>query len=813
MRSRITVLVLKPMHFRLTGRASSKIKKVMVKVLLSTTRRCRVVVLSPRLLAVAGLLLLFSCAESTDRARRTAMARGQKFYSKGDYAAAEIQFERSIQKDANFGEAWLWLGRTEERLDKFSPALDSLKQAVTLMPDQDAPLIELGNLLLVEYAGSPRRPAELDKQISAIADQLLAKNSESFEGTRLRGLLAAAENDPATAVPLLEKANRLKPGDAGAITGLVESLIRLGQKERAEKIALEFLSQRPDYGPLYTMLGQYYVQWGRIADAEAILRRKVAKNPNYGLYRLELARFYSRRGRKNEEREVLDIMAGDPKNFPQAHVDIGDYYMESRNWDEARRAFTLGTQKDPKSAIVYWKRLVRVALAMNDRSSAEQLLDQILKQQPGDRDSQASLSDLQMASGDPRRRALAISGFKKLVDAVPENPSYHYQYAEALRLDGQTELARAQYLLTLQKQPANLAALENLADISIRGQAIDDAERYADRALSLDPGNVRVSLVKTAALASKGRFDETRSILNSLARQHPDLREAQLQLALLDVEEKHYAEAETRFRKYYVPGKGDVRSIEGLVAVFRAQKRLDRAIVLLKQDLEKGPQYDQVRLLLAEVAHETGNNDLAVEQYRQLQRNQPGSPAIALQLGVACQEQGDLNCAIEELERAKKMSPGTAATWGYLGKALEDAGRKPEAVASYEQSLRLDQRNPFVMNNLAYLLADTSGDLNEALKLAGDAVRQSPGNAAFNDTLGWVYFKKKDFQSAIHVFEGARDRSPEAVDYRIHLGRAFLASGNPGRARSELEAALRLPATPQERRMIADLLRDSVGNR
>jgi tetratricopeptide (TPR) repeat protein len=785
----------------------------MVKVRPLTTRRCRVVFLSPRLLAVAGLLLLFSCAESTDRARRTALSRGQKFYSKADYAAAEIQFERSIQKDANFGEAWLWLGRTEERLGKLTPALDSLKQAVTLMPGQDAPLIELGNFLLVAYAGNPRRPAELYKQISAIADQLLAKDNESFEGTKLRGLLAASGNDPATAVPLLEKANRLKPGDAGAVTGLVESLVRLGQKERAEKMALEFLSRRPDYGPLYTMLGQYYAQWGRTGDAEAILRRKVAKNPKNGLYRIELARFYNRAGRNPEARGVLDTMAGDPKNFPQAYVDIGDYYMESRNWDEARRAFTLGAQKDPKSAILYWRRLVRVALAMNDRSSAEQLLDQILKKQPDDRDSQAALADLQMASGDPRKRTLAVSGFRKLVEAVPDNPGYHYQYAEALRLDGKTDPARAQYLLTLQRQPTNLTALENLADISIRSQAIDDAERYADRALSLDPGNVRVSLVKSAALASKGRFDETRSILSSLARQHPDLREAQLQLALLDVEEKHYAEAEARFRKYYVPGKGDARSLEGLVAVFRAQKRLDRAIVLLKQDLEKGPQYDQVRLLLAEVAYETGNYDLAVEQYRQLQRNQPGSPAIALQLGVACQAQGDLDCAIEEFERAKKMSPGTAATWGYLGKALEDAGRKPEAVASYQQSLRLDQRNPWVMNNLAYLLADTSGDLNEALKLAGDAVRQSPGNAAFNDTLGWVYFKKRDFKSAIHVFEGARDRRPEAVDYRIHLGQAFLASGDPARARSELEAALRLPATPQERRMIADLLRDSVGNR
>jgi len=775
----------------------------------TTKRRKRVLLLLRSLLAAAAMFFLCSCGESASRA----FARGQQFYGKGNYAEAEIQFEKAIQRDANSGQAWLWLGRTLERQGQLAPALVSLKQAVILMPGQDAPLVEMGNFLLVSYVGNPRRPTDLYKQISAIADQLLTNDGESFEGTKLRGFLAASDNDVETAVSLLEKANRLEPGEAGVVSALFESLIRSGQKERAEKVALDFLSQKPDYGPLYTMLGQYYEQSGRKADAEAILKTKIAKNPKDGLYRIELARFYSRAGGAAEARAVLDKMTGDPKNFPQGHLDAGDFYVESRNWLEARREYTMGAQGDQKPGSPWLKRLVRVALATNDRSSAEQFLEQILKQQPDDRDSQAALADLQMASGDPHKRALAIAGFRKLVEAVPDNGGYHYQYAEALRLNGQPDLARVEYLSTVQRQPGNLPALETLADLSIRAEAVDDALRYADRALALDPGNVRVSLVKSAALASKGRLDETRSILSNLARQHPDLREAQLQLALLDVEEKHYPEAEARFRKYYVPGKGDARSLEGLVEVYRAQKHLDRAIVLLKQDLEKGPQYDKVRLLLARAASEAGNLDLAVEQYEQLARNQPGSPAIALQLGVACQTKGDLDCAIDELERAKKLAPGTAATWGYLGKALEDAGRKAEAVASYHQSLQLDQRNPWVMNNLAYLLADTSGDLNEALKLAGNAVRQNPGDAAFNDTLGWVYLKKKDFQSAIHVFESARDRSPAAIDYRIHLGQALLASGNRNQARAELETALRLPATPRERKEIEDLLRNGIGNR
>ena len=765
------------------------------------------------LLAVTSLIFLVSCAQNKDKARSTAMSRGQQYFQKGGYADAEIQFEKAIQNDPKFGQAWLWLGRTEERLGNSAAAIQTLKEAATRMPGQDAPLIELGNLLLVGFAGNPRHPVELYKQISEIADQLLSRNRESFDGAKLRGILAASENDSAAAVSLLEKANRQKPGDGGVVTALFESLIRSGEKEKAEKMALEFLNQRPDYGPLYTMLAEYYMRAGRKGDAEALIKSKVARNPKDGLYRIELAGFYSRAGRAAEMRAVLDGMAGDPENFPKAHLDAGDFYMGNRDWEDARREFTLGAQKDPKSGSLWLKRLLRVALAGNDHSSAESLLDQILKKEPNDRESQAVRADLQMASGDPGKRALAVSTFKKLVEAVPGNARYHYEYAEALRVSGQTELARAQYLQTIQWQPDHLAALENLADLSIRAQAIDDALMYADRVLAIDRGNVRASLVKSAALATQGKFDATRSILEALANRHPDVREAQLQLALLEVEEKLYPQAEARFRKYYVPGKGDSRSLEGLVELYRAQKQLDRAVVLLRQDLEKGPQFDQVRLLLARVAAEAGNYDLAVEQYRLLEQKQPGSTTIALQLGVVCQTKGDLNCAIGEFERAKQLAPRNALAWGFLGKAQEDARRRPEAIASYHKSLQLDGRDPWIMNNLAYLLADTEGDLNEALKLAANAVRQNPGNAAFNDTLGWVYLKKGDFRSAIHVFEGARDRSPNAVDFRIHLGQALLASGDRNHARSELETALRLPVTPQERSAIEVLLRNSTGNR
>jgi Flp pilus assembly protein TadD len=755
---------------------------------------------------VISLLLLQSCAHNADKAKRMALQAGEEFLQKGRYPDAEIQFRKALQEDPRFGEGYLWLGRAEERQGNDPVAAAAFRQAASRMPGEVAPKVELGHVLLVAYLANPSHPAELYKEISAISEELLARDQNSFDGVRLKAFLATSDTDTSKAVEYFEKANHLRPDQPDVVTALCESLMRAGSKDRAETLARDFLKKQPAHGPLYSMLYDYYSQAGRLQDAEAILRSKVANNPTEGLYRIELARHYIRSGKAAEASHLLDQLLGDQKAFPQARLDVGDFYMEQKDWARARQLYAEGAQNDGKRKVTYLQRVVRADIAMNDRASAQSTLDQILKAQPDDPETQASRAALRMASNDPAQRKLAISEFKALVDRLPQEVNYRYQYAEALRTDGQSEAARQQYLAVVQQQPGNLAALQILADLSIREQRLDEALTYANRILSVRPGDVRASLVRSGALAAERRFVETRSVLTALSKEHADLREVQLQLALLDVEQKHYPEAEARFRKYYTPGKGDVRSLEGLVEVYRAQNRLDQAVALLKQDIEKGPQFNDVRALLARTAAQTGMKELAVSEYEQLARAQPDSGPVALQLGLAYQTNDNLSRAIGEFERAKKLAPQVASVHAFLGKALADAGRKNEAIASFRQSLALDNRNPWVMSKLAFLLAET-GDTDAAMKLAQSAVHDLPSDTSLLDTLGFIYMKKKDFSSAIHTFQDVVDKRPKDAGFRTHLGEALLASGDLSKGRLELQTAASLPATASDRSRIQALLR------
>ena len=195
-------------------------------------------------------VMLLACGHNADKAKRVDLQSGERFYQKGKYADAEIQFRKAIQEDPRFGEAYLWLGRTARERGNYGVARDGFQQAAALMTGQDAPTIELMNLLLMAYVGDPARPRELYRQIVPLSEVLLSENADSFDGIRVKGYLAMLDGKFIEAVDYFQKANRIKPDEADVNTAWVESLLLGGQTGQAEEIARQFLRRKPACGPV-----------------------------------------------------------------------------------------------------------------------------------------------------------------------------------------------------------------------------------------------------------------------------------------------------------------------------------------------------------------------------------------------------------------------------------------------------------------------------------------------------------------------------------------------------------------------------------
>jgi tetratricopeptide (TPR) repeat protein len=144
-----------------------------------------------------------------------------------------------------------------------------------------------------------------------------------------------------------------------------------------------------------------------------------------------------------------------------------------------------------------------------------------------------------------------------------------------------------------------------------------------------------------------------------------------------------------------------------------------------------------------------------------------------------------------------------------LSSVYANSNRQAHAEAELTACLKIDPNNATVNNDLAYMCADQNKNLAEAevmirkaieldrknrqwlLKLGPNADKETHDNACYIDTLGWVLFRRGDFNAARLQLEYAGSL-PDGDDPVIweHLGEVFTALHMPDRARQAWQKAL-----------------------
>jgi tetratricopeptide (TPR) repeat protein len=141
-----------------------------------------------------------------------------------------------------------------------------------------------------------------------------------------------------------------------------------------------------------------------------------------------------------------------------------------------------------------------------------------------------------------------------------------------------------------------------------------------------------------------------------------------------------------------------------------------------------------------------------------------------------------------------------------LGLVLDTASRKPEARQVYEATLKLDPNNAVVLNNLAFLMAETGGDLDDALTKAQRAKQLLPNLYEISDTLGWIYLKKNLPDNAIDIFKNLVAKEANHSTYHYHLGMAYSQKGDKTRALDQFREALKYNPSKEEKDEIQRLI-------
>ena len=189
-----------------------------------------------------------------------------------------------------------------------------------------------------------------------------------------------------------------------------------------------------------------------------------------------------------------------------------------------------------------------------------------------------------------------------------------------------------------------------------------------------------------------------------------------------------------------------------------------------------------------------------------MDKNSRDRGPVYLQLGEVYRRKGDDPSAIASLQKAREIMPENSIVLTTLALTFDHSGKTPEARQIYEAAIKLDPSNGVALNNLAFLLAEHNGDLDEALTKGTRAKQLMPNLAEVSDTLGWIYLKKYLSDDAVKIFSDLVTNHPNESTYRYHLAMALHQKGDKPRAIKECQEALKNNPSKEERQKIQDLL-------
>lgn len=741
---------------------------------------------------LAGIVLLLVLFLGSCRSARSYLERGNAAFDRGNFEEAALHYRNATHKDPELGEAYYKAALAELKQNKAAEALQDLQQAVRLMPDNEAVRTELADLLLGSFLGNPKRPQFLYDLLVKYSQKWLKHDPNSIQGLRIQGYLAMLERRPEEAVERFRRAYESNPRDQKMTLSLMNALVRNNQPAEAEKIGLAFIASDRTAAEVYDELYRLYTSTNRSGDAANILTRKVSGNPQKGEYVLQLASFYSLAHNKPEMEKAMQIFLANPGGDPKVHLKAGDFYAATGEWAAALDQYTVGMASEVQDKTDYQDRIARVLLLEDKKPEALRILSEVLNQKPEDKEALALRAGLLLASGGSEKSREALQQFQSLVEKNPDNTFLRFALSKALLETGNLAGARTELQQLVQKNPDFLDAQVSLADVLDRMGSFAEAVEHAETAMEIDPRNFRAQMLLGTCLLQAGDLDRAATVLGNLSRQVPDSVDVRIQIARLDMQKKSFADAEAGYNKILKSNPGEVRAIAGLVDIDLARKHPEQALARLHQELNRSQGSPQILYLTAVTAVRCGKFSEAIDDLQRLADKTPGSIDPQIELANVLRLRGDYPRAIDTLRKAALLQPKDPRPNTMLSTLLEMDNQHQEAKALAKKALNQKPDDAAAMNNLAFLLAKTGDDLDEALKLSQTAVNKAPREPYFEDTLAFIYLKKGQNDQAVQIFNRLARSYPNEAIFTYHLGMAYFQMGDRAKAKAILTRALRL---------------------
>ncbi len=753
----------------------------------AVTRRSRICL--PAVLAIC-LAVTGGCSRDPEAKRLSYMQAGKDFLNSKDYQRAVLEFKNALSLKPLDAEAQYQLGLAYLATGDWSLAANHLKRATELSPEHSQAQVRFSEML--STTSDPALLEEARKRLQNVF-QASPGNTEALTALAITEWKLA---DRGAAEKHLQEAFH-KSGNLSPAVALARIHIQQNQWEDAEKVLKTALDQKPSALAM-VVLGEFYLLRGRNAEAESLFTKALGMDHDHSLALQHLAAMHVRAGKTDEAGHLYRRLAALPsESYQSAHA---TFLLQTGKKEEALAEFRKLAERH-KDKSEFRTQLV-TALILSDRlSEAEKVLLDALKKNPSDVQALLQSGALYLTL---ERYSDAERDLNRVLYVRPKSAEGKYLFSKLYEARGHILSQRQALDEALQWNPEFAAARVDLAMLLIRRNAAKTALQLMEETPNSQKRLVAIVLQRNWALAALGRWNEVEQSLAGELKGMPGPEVAVL-AAILRLEQGKRDEARQMARKALEGGTDDIRALEIIARSYQMENNIDAAVREIAGYAGRHANNAPVQSFLGDLLLSMGLREQARATFHQARLLRPGYSTAELSLVKMDITDGKLDQAEQSLGKllTEKGENVTARVW--MGTLNEIRGKNDLAIEHYRKALQLDPNQVQALNNLAYLLAESAKQPDQALRFAEKAAELAPDNASVRNTLGWVFYHKGMYNIAVRHLERAVEA--ESTPMRnFHLAMAYWKNGDRARAQRVYKAAALLQPESREAQEARQLL-------
>lgn len=324
----------------------------------------------------------------------------------------------------------------------------------------------------------------------------------------------------------------------------------------------------------------------------------------------------------------------------------------------------------------------------------------------------------------------------------------------------------------LRYQPQSPQWPHHLANVLAGGGRLEEAVRYWNETIALQPDYIPARLKSADALRKLNRREEAVHAYLEILVQQPANVYALLGLAVIEVESAHWTAAQQR--------------LEAAIAADNSFWGAFSLLSTVAEHLGDAALAERARRRADEIGRFRDAPDPWTESLVEFCYDVYRLQVIASTIATTGNPRG----AVAPLERAVQLAPEDARTHRHLGKVYLMINDVPRAREQFERSLVLEPNEPTTYVEMEKVYK-ANNDVNGAETLLATGLKNCVDAPALHYEYALVLVALGRVEEAVPHLERARDLAPENIGTYEKLSMAFFRLGKIGEGMAALEDGLK----------------------